>query len=213
MPGQCARWHGDGAGIINMNELPTLETSRLTLRPYRDADIAELVALIGAREVAATTLRVPHPYTEQDARQFLAAIDASQVRMAVTLRTDGRLIGGVGLNIEQQHQHAELGYWLGTPYWGKGYATEAAREVLRYGFESRRLHRIFALHFKNNPASGRILRKLGMRHEGCQREHIRKCDQFIDSELYGILRLGMGGSRGGSRVKCQMRWRCRSQSI
>jgi ribosomal-protein-alanine N-acetyltransferase len=175
--------------MVNMNEIPTLETSRLTLRPYSEADIAELVPLIGAREVAATTLRIPHPYTEQDARQFLAVIEnGDHLRMAVTLRSDGLLVGGVGLNIEEQHQHAELGYWLGVPYWGKGYATEAARELLRYGFESRRLHRIFALHFKNNPASGRILRKLGMRHEGCQREHIRKWNQFIDSELYGILR-------------------------
>ena len=69
-----------------------------------------------------------------------------------------------------------------------GYATEAAREMLRYGFEDLGLHRIFATHFKHNPASGTILKKLGMQYEGCQREHLRKWDQFVDSELYGILR-------------------------
>jgi len=73
------------------------------------------------------------------------------------------------------------------PYWGQGYATEAAREMLRFGFEDLGLHRIFASHFKHNPASGRILNKLGMRHEGCQREHLVKWDQFVDSEQYGIL--------------------------
>ena len=91
-------------------------------------------------------------------------------------------------SVEKQHQHAELGYWLGVPFWGHGYATEAAREILRYGFEMLALHRIFASHFKHNPASGRILTKIGMKHEGCQREHLRKWDQFVDSELYGILR-------------------------
>jgi len=171
--------------------LPTLDTARLKMRPYTEADIPELLPLIGTREVAATTLRIAHPYTEQDARDFLAlAQEPGKIWLAITLRSDGdgRQIGGIGLRVDGQHQHAELGYWLGVPYWGQGYATEAAREMLRYGFEELALHRIFASHFKHNPASGKILRKLGMRHEGCQREHLRKWDQFVDSELYGILR-------------------------
>ena len=168
---------------------PTLETERLLIRPYREADIPELLPLIGTREVAATTLRIAHPYTEQDAWAFLElAKEPDKLWLAITLRADGRQIGGIGLRIEPQHQHAELGYWLGVPYWGRGYATEAAREVLRYGFEDLGLHRIFASHFKHNPASGIILKKLGMQYEGCQREHLRKWDQFVDSELYGILR-------------------------
>ncbi len=166
-----------------------LETERLRLRPYTESDVAELVPLIGAREIAATTGRIPHPYSAEDARQFLSKIEAeAEVRLAITLRDNGRLIGGIGLRLMEQHQQAELGYWLGVPYWGKGYATEAAREMLRYGFEQLKLHRIFATHFKNNSASGRILRKLGMKHEGCQREHFRKWDQFVDLEQYGILR-------------------------
>jgi ribosomal-protein-alanine N-acetyltransferase len=172
-----------------MNLLPTLETARLRLRPYSEADIAELLPLIGTREVAATTLRIAHPYTEQNARDFLALIgEAHRLWLAITLRDDGRQIGGIGLTVDEQHRHAELGYWLGVEYWGKGYATEAAGEMLRYGFEKLQLHRIFASHFKHNPVSGKILKKLGMRYEGCQREHLRKWDQFVDSELYGILR-------------------------
>jgi RimJ/RimL family protein N-acetyltransferase len=172
-----------------MTNAPTLGTPRLKLRPYTVADVAELLPLIGTREVAATTLRIAHPYTEKDARAFLVLTqDPDKIWLAITLRDDGRQIGGVGLRLDEQHQHAELGYWLGVPYWGKGYATEAARELLRYGFEDLGLHRIFASHFKPNPASGRILVKLGMRHEGCQREHLRKWDQFVDSEMYGILR-------------------------
>ena len=172
-----------------MSIRPTLETERLRMRPYTEADIAELLPLIGTREVAATTLRIAHPYTEQDARGFFAlAKEPDKLWLAITLRSDGRQIGGIGLRIEQQHQHAELGYWLGVEYWGKGYATEAGREMLRYGFEDLGMHRIFATHFRHNPASGRILKKLGMQYEGCQREHLRKWDQFVDSEIYGLLR-------------------------
>jgi [ribosomal protein S5]-alanine N-acetyltransferase len=172
-----------------MTSSPTLQSERLRIRPYSKADIPELVRLIGTREVAATTLRIAHPYTEQDARAFLdLAKEPDKLWLAVTLRADGRQIGGIGLRVELQHQHAELGYWLGVSYWSQGYATEAAREVLRYGFEDLALHRIFASHFKHNPASGKILKKLRMRYEGCQREHLRKWDQFVDSELYGILR-------------------------
>jgi RimJ/RimL family protein N-acetyltransferase len=172
-----------------MTTLPILETARLKLRPYSESDISELVPLIGAREVAATTLRIAHPYTEQEAQDFLVTMrNDHEIRFAVILRKDGCLCGGVGLMPEPEHQHAELGYWIGVPYWGQGYATEAARELLRYGFEDLRLHRIFASHFKHNAASGRILVKLGMRHEGCQREHLRKWGQLVDLELYGMLR-------------------------
>ena len=172
-----------------MSTQPTLATPRLKLRPYTEADIPELLPLIGTREVAATTLRIAHPYTEQDAKAFLElAKDPDKLWLAITLRSDGRQIGGIGLRVEKQHQHAELGYWLGVPFWGHGYATEAAADILRYGFETLALHRIFASHFKHNPASGRILKKVGMKYEGCQREHLLKWDRFVDSELYGLLR-------------------------
>jgi [ribosomal protein S5]-alanine N-acetyltransferase len=172
-----------------MSTQPTLATARLKLRPYTEADIPELLPLIGTREVAATTLRIAHPYTEQDARAFLQlAKEPDKLWLAITLRSDGHQVGGIGLRIDKQHQHAGLGYWLGVPFWGRGYATEAATEILRYGFETLALHRIFASHFRQNPASGRILKKIGMSYEGCQREHLLKWDQFVDSELYGILR-------------------------
>jgi RimJ/RimL family protein N-acetyltransferase len=169
--------------------IPSLVTARLRLRPYHDSDVAELLPLIGAREVAATTGRIPYPYSEKDATQFIAAAQKDdEIRLAVTLRSDNRMIGGIGLRLFEPHQHAELGYWLGLPYWGSGFATEAAREMVRYGFEALHLHRIFATVFIHNPASGRVLVKLGMRREGCQRQHIRKWNQFVDLELYGLLR-------------------------
>jgi RimJ/RimL family protein N-acetyltransferase len=148
-----------------------------------------LVPLIGAREVAATTLRIPHPYTEQDARDFLTNPKHHPEEVfAITRKQDQQLVGAMGLHPDQAHQRAELGYWIGVPYWGNGYATEAARAVVAYGFDTLNLHRIFASHFEGNTASAGVLKKIGMRHEGCQRDHILKWGKFLDSELYAILR-------------------------
>lgn len=169
-----------------------LQTERLTLRPYALSDIPALLPLIGAREVAATTLRIPHPYTESDARDFIARtqeglLNGGELRVAIILRESDTLCGGVGLRIEAEHRRAELGYWIGVPYWGNGYATEAATALVKYGFSTLGLHRIFASHVTNNPASARVLRKIGMRHEGCHRAHILKWGEFLDLEMYALL--------------------------
>jgi ribosomal-protein-alanine N-acetyltransferase len=174
----------------------SLQTERLTLRPYALSDIPALVPLIGAREVAATTLRIAHPYAESDARDFIARaqdslLSGDELRLGIFLREKGALCGGVGLRIEREHCRAELGYWIGVPYWGNGYATEASKSIAKYGFETLGLHRIFASHVTHNPASGRVLRKIGMRHEGCQRAHTLKWGEFLDLELYGMLASGL----------------------
>ena len=180
---------GKPSPVYNSSMPLVLETSRLMLRPWRESDIPELVPLIGAREVAATTLRIPHPYREEHAREFLATVPKQDEQLlSIRLRSDGQLCGGVGLHPNRAHQHGELGYWLGVPFWGNGYATEAAGAVVRHGFEQVGLHRIFASHFEGNAASRRVLEKLSMRHEGCLRQHILKWGQFIDLHLYAILR-------------------------
>ena len=171
---------------------PTLQTARLVLRPYTLSDVADLVRLAGAREVAATTLRIPHPYTEQAAVDFVAASKAEAdtglcARFAITLRDTCEFCGGVGLRIEADHQRAELGYWLGVPYWGRGYATEAAQAVVRYGFETVGLRRIYASYIPENVASGRVLEKIGMRREGRLHSHILKWGKFYDLEMYGMV--------------------------
>jgi ribosomal-protein-alanine N-acetyltransferase len=169
---------------------PTLQTDRLLLRPHTPADAPELARLAGAREVAATTLRIPHPYSVADAEAFIAESQGAsdeEMRFAIVLRENSALLGGTGLLVEKEYRRAELGYWIGVPYWGKGCATEAVRAVLRYGFEGLKLNRIHAAYFSNNPASGNILRKIGMKHEGRLRQHIVKWGQYLDLELCGML--------------------------
>ena len=168
--------------------LPELRTDRLLLRPFRQEDKPELIRLAGDRKIASTTLRIPNPYTQKDADGFFELLkDEDKKWFAIELANTGAFIGSVGLRVEASEGRAEVGYWIAVPYWGKGYATEAAREAVRYGFEDLKLNRIFASHFGHNPASGNILRKIGMKREGCQRKHILKWGEYVDSELYGIL--------------------------
>jgi [ribosomal protein S5]-alanine N-acetyltransferase len=183
-----------------------LRTARLLLRSFELADIQSMVRLAGAKEVAATTLRIPHPYAEDDARNFLAKagedfLAGHSVSFAITISPGGEFCGAVGLQIAEPQLHAELGYWIGVPYWCRGYATEAAVAAVAFGFETLRLNRIYAHHSAGNLASGRVLEKIGMRHEGRSRQHIQKWGRFVDLENYGMLAEEFRGSApaGGSR--------------
>ncbi len=172
---------------------PVLHTERLLLRPLTLADAREVQRLVGAAEIAATTLNIPHPYPDGAAERWILTHQpefqaGTGITYAMTRREDGRLIGAIGLRIVPQHQHAEMGYWAGVPFWGQGYTTEAARALLDYGFRALNLHRIFARHFKRNPASGRVMQKIGMRFEGELREDVLHFDGFEDTCFYGILR-------------------------
>jgi RimJ/RimL family protein N-acetyltransferase len=169
-----------------------LRTARLLLRSLEREDIPALVRLAGVKEIAATTLNIPHPYAEGDAQSFLDKANedfraGSSVTFAISMLPGRELCGAVGLSIAEAHNHAELGYWIGAPFWGKGYVTEAATAAVAFGFETLRLRRIYAHHFAGNTASQRVLEKIGMRHEGRFRQHIRKWDRFIDVENYGLL--------------------------
>ncbi len=171
---------------------PTLTTERLVLRPFAldDADVVQRLA--GAYEVALNT-SIPHPYPEGGAAAWIGGHQlrfdqGEEVHFAVTLRQGGQLIGAMGLTVEAFHRRGTLGYWIGVPYWGQGYATEAGRAVVAYGFREHSLLRIMATHYARNPASGRVMQKLGMTREGCMRRHVLRWGEPQDLVLYGILR-------------------------
>jgi [ribosomal protein S5]-alanine N-acetyltransferase len=176
-----------------MKQQPTLQTNRLILRPFELTDAKEVQGLAGDRSIADTTLEIPHPYEDGMAEQWISTHQAKfeaceMVHFAIILRETDGLIGAIGLTVVPRFERAEAGYWIGKPYWGKGYCTEAAGAVLEYGFTTLNLNRIHAHHFKRNPASGRVLEKLGMQREGFARQHVKKWDIFEDIELYGILK-------------------------
>ncbi|HXP59411.1 MAG TPA: GNAT family N-acetyltransferase [Dongiaceae bacterium] len=176
-----------------MIEPPTLETERLVLRPLTPEDGATVARLAGSREIADTTISIPHPYSEKQARAWIAARTSQsstgkEMVFGVAIRQDAQLIGAVGLReMDTEHAQAEMGFWIGVPSWGRGYATEAARRVVRYAFEDLKLNRVYAHHMVRNPASGRVLEKLGMKREGLLRQRVRKWGVFEDVVLLAIL--------------------------
>ena len=172
---------------------PTLSTARLRLRAFTLADAPSVRRLAGEREVADTTLSIPHPYGEGVAEAWIASLAGEygrgeQAVFAITEQATEALVGAIGLVLRPAHHRAEMGYWVGRPYWGRGYATEAAAAMLHYGFTQLSLNRIHACHFARNPASGRVLEKIGMRREGVSRQHVRRWDRFEDLVQYGIVR-------------------------
>ena len=139
-----------------------IATERLALRPFRSADAAEFAHLAGDWAVASMTSDIPYPFSATQAVGWLRPV-RGEVRFAV--ERDGRLIGGAGF-YRRPSGVAELGFWLGRPWWGRGYATEAARAVLRHGFGNRRLPGFSSARFADNAASARVLDKLGFEAVG-----------------------------------------------
>lgn len=173
--------------------MPTLHTERLVLRPFAQTDAPRVQQLAGAFEIADTTLLVPHPYPDGAAETWIAMHEAEflaglRVNLAVTAREDGALLGAMGIGINREFARAELGYWIGLPFWRKGFCTEAGRAMLDYGFGVLGLQRIYAHHLVRNPASGRVLRKIGMQPEGMLRSHHVKWGRREDVQLLGVLR-------------------------
>ena len=171
---------------------PTLQTARLTLRPLAMSDAADVQRLAGAAEIARDTLRIPHPYPEGAAEEWLGfhqkeLHETDEVAFAIVIRDSNEFAGVIGM-VPKPFDTAEIGYWIGVPYWGRGYATEAAGAIIRYGFTERGFNRIEAAHFARNPASGRVMEKNGMRFEALLRQAVRKGDEYLDTKLYAILR-------------------------
>ncbi|MBB6733882.1 GNAT family N-acetyltransferase [Cohnella zeiphila] len=167
-------------------------TARLILRALELRDAEAIETLAGDKEVADTTLGIPHPYPAGSAPAFIrarreAAAGGDGYSFAVTLDSDGAFIGIVGLHINKSHRTAELAYWIGKPYWGAGYGTEAASRVVEFAFEELKLNRVFAAAMTRNPASYRVMEKIGMKHEGVLRQHIRKGEGYEDLRYYGLL--------------------------
>jgi RimJ/RimL family protein N-acetyltransferase len=150
--------------------------------------------MAGAREIADTTVSIPHPYDLDHALAWIGhqrreAVRGRATNFAIRLLPDSPLIGCAGLrDIDPEHLQAELGFWIGLEWWGKGYAREAAAEVVRFGFEDLGLNRIYAHHMARNPAAGRVLLHIGMQREGLLRERVRKWGVYEDVVLYAILR-------------------------
>jgi len=176
-----------------MNKKAELTTDRLLLRNFTLSDASRVKELAGDKDIADTTLNVPHPYEDGMAEQWISSlgpqIEAGLLaNYAITLKNTGELIGAIGLTINKTANKAELAYWIGKNYWNKGYCTEASKVMLQYGFTELGLNKIFAVHMTRNPSSGMVMKKIGMKQEGFFPEDAVKCGKYEDMVRYGILK-------------------------
>ena len=172
---------------------PRLETQRLILCEQNERYASQMAALANIPEISQNLSSMPYPYVIEDAHDWIAhakkGYEAGELMsFAIIEKSSGDYMGNIDIMLDSKDMHGTLGYWLGKPYWGKGYMSEAAREMLRYGFEVLGYRRMYAVHFKTNPASGRVMEKIGMQLEGIRRQHFKKGEIYYDLCDWGILR-------------------------
>jgi len=157
---------------------PKLITERLKLRQAHIGDIPSLVKYANNPKIADQIFNIPYPYLEEDAIFRLNFVlqgykKKERYVFAITLKDNPELIGEIGLHLDRANNIAQFGYWLGEPFWGKGITTEATAAILKFGFEDLGLNKIYATHYPENPASGKVMINNNMIKEAELKEHYR----------------------------------------
>jgi RimJ/RimL family protein N-acetyltransferase len=177
-----------------LRDIPVLESERLLLRAPRLEDAPALAALANDRRIAANTLRIPHPYSLRDAQAFITGANAGEDETAFVITRQEAVVGACGI-AKLDGKTPELGYWLGLEFWGRGYATEAARAVIDHAFGDLGYDALLAGARVSNPASRRVLQKCGFQWTGVGLYRIRALsssapvDRFhLDRSLWASLK-------------------------
>ncbi|MCF8236982.1 MAG: GNAT family N-acetyltransferase [Saprospiraceae bacterium] len=168
-----------------------VDTPADLLRPWTLEDVPNLIRLGGNEKVARfMTDAFPHPYTEEHARQFIQKANSQEPARILAITSGQEAIGGIGLHpgTDIYRRNAELGYWLGEPFWGQGIMTKAIRNMVSYGFEHLDIHRIYARPFHTNIGSQRALEKAGFILEARLEGTIIKNEEILDELIYAIRR-------------------------
>lgn len=171
---------------------PTLTTHRLILRSLREDDAPVVQRLLSTPHFAPHTLSCPYPYPSGPAlawirRKRSREEEGVEHQWAITLHGEA-FIGSIGMALLPDTSSGHIGYWIGHDYWNRGYATEATRAVIEYGFGTLRLRRIEATCFPGNPASARVLEKAGMAFEESREAHLVKDGEPRDVLVYSVTR-------------------------
>ncbi len=161
------------------------------LRPWQEKDIENLSRLGNNPNVARfMTDGFPSPYTPENAQAFITMANSETPPRILAITFDSKAIGGIGIHPQSDihRQNAELGYWLGEPFWGKGIMTEAIRQMVQYGFNHWPVNRIFARPYHTNIGSQRALEKAGFMLEARLQGTIIKNEEVLDELIYAIRR-------------------------
>ena len=175
-----------------------IETERLVLRTPLPRDAAVIADLANDRRIAANTARLPHPYGIEDAERFLAAVNRQAGEATFLIVLEEKPIGVCG--VDRRQDGPEIGYWLGVPYWGQGYATEAARGLIDYAFAKLRHETLQAGARVSNPASRRVLEKCGFQWTGVELTRIRAINSAAPSDRFRLDRRLWQSLRAWGRV-------------
>jgi ribosomal-protein-alanine N-acetyltransferase len=171
--------------------MATISTpSKVRLRPFNDSDVPVLAHLLNNRKIW-NNIRdyIPHPYVEQDAREVIAFCRKEDPKTTLVVEYQGEFVGAVGLipQTDVYRISAEIGYWLGEPFWGKGIMTEAVKQMVDYGFKHLNLTRIFTGVFDFNKGSQRVLEKAGFKLECVFEKALIKNGVVCDEYWYAII--------------------------
>lgn len=162
-----------------------------TLRPWTEDDVESLVKYADNPLIAKNmTDQFPHPYTAQHAETFITYTSRLSPPHVLAIDIGGEAVGGIGIHQQTDiyRKNAEMGYWLGEPFWGRGIITRAIGQMVAYGFENWDIDRIYARPFGTNRASQRALEKAGFRLEGRFEKAFFKNGEYVDELIYAIRR-------------------------
>ncbi|MDX2259195.1 MAG: GNAT family N-acetyltransferase [Hyphomicrobiaceae bacterium] len=166
--------------------MTVIATRRLVLRALVPADAERIAELAGDWDIASMTARMPYPYTVDAARRWMAEIDPGEIVLAIT--EQGTLVGVTGFTMASCGRRAEIGYWIGKPYWNRGYATEAVAALIARCFRTKGIEEILCSHFADNPASARVIEKLGFTPRGQSRRWCEARRRDVPAIDHGLAR-------------------------
>lgn len=175
------------------NEVHIAVNDGFRLSEIQPGDTAAFVKHLNDEDIYHSTLRIPYPYTEDDAVKFMGIVTEATAKHGHSVHfairdQDDQLIGGCGFDGLTYGHRAEIGYWLAKPYWGRGIMTAVVRSACEFALNEWKLVRITAHVFDFNEASARVLQKNGFEFEGLLRKHHRKDGEFLNSKLYALVR-------------------------
>jgi RimJ/RimL family protein N-acetyltransferase len=179
--------------------VPVLATARLVLRAPRRSDVKAIASFANDRRIAANTARIPHPYGIEDAEQFIAAVNKREGEACFVIMLECAPIGVCSVDLREDGP--EVGYWLGVPYWGRGFATEAVRALIDHAFGDLEHETLISGARVNNPASRRVLEKCGFQWTGVRLSRIRAINSAAPIDRFRLDRGLWASLKSWGRVK------------
>jgi [ribosomal protein S5]-alanine N-acetyltransferase len=174
-----------------MEQVKLIKCNGFILRPWRRRDKRSLVKHANNKNVSLNLMDVfPNPYSEEDAYKWFNIVDISPVNTLFAIVVERKAVGGIGIHFKEdvRRYSAELGYWLGEEYWGRGIATESVKQIIAFSFKNFDINRLYASVFDWNLSSVRVLEKNNFKLEGILRKSIFKNGVYADELVYGLLR-------------------------